>query len=337
MVQEFFNAEAESFSIRSYATPPRKEVNQLTESKKQYPHDLYAGRPVAKMESRKQVVSGKTLNYIIREIYDRDLEDYHLDETKLVFGAIIAQALIVLIEQRTGYYASVGGGHSKLSAKLACDRNKPQGITIILDAAIPRLSREIEFQELPGFKGAIGKKLREEYKRDTGKELTTLQDVQRIGLNRTMKLFKKIKVPNPEILTIDLINKSYLRDEEPVHTRYYSDTVGLSMPLEGRHAVRSRADFMERIASLSRLFIGRLKYRFDTHRILAAQCSVKAELKQNVNKQEEKREKQNENNSKELKQLPNKEEIYSFVMNYIESNDYDVFAIVGISLRASKF
>jgi hypothetical protein len=159
----------------------------------------------------------------------------------------------------------------------------------------------------------------------------TLQDVQGVGLDQLVDLFRKIAIDNPESEAIDLMDKAQLRDDQPVHVRYYSDTVTQSMSFKWGHTVYSREQFEERVVALSRLFAGKLLYRFNVHRRLFTQCSVKASMKPNARSHN-----QGNMNTMILERPPSADAISDFVLDYSRANNIHFADVAKLSLMGSK-
>jgi hypothetical protein len=189
----------------------------------------------------------------------------------------------------------------------------------------------MQFQDLPGYAGVTGENLREKFIQQTGKDLVTLADIQNVELDQIVELFKEIEVHSPESKAIDLLTKSNLRDDRPVKTRYYTDTVSQSMSLKGHHAVSTEWEFEKRVRALSRLFAGKLLYRFEKDKRLFTRCSVKAELKSNANIRI-----RGDRNVLDLKRPPRAEKIADFVFSYLGANDVFGEDVAHLYLTGSK-
>ncbi|CAG7722516.1 unnamed protein product, partial [Allacma fusca] len=163
----------------------------------------------------------------------------------------------------------------------------------------------------------------------TGYELATLQDVQDVGLTQLTELFRRIPVQDPETLALDLINKSHLKDAETVEKSYFNVLTQKGL-LTGKHVVHSREEFQEKVRYWSRAFADKLFYRFDCHKRLVTQISVKTEFKGSGSP------KILETTAK-VEELQNEDDISALVLNHIDTNRLDFKDIAVITLEGFEF
>ena len=218
--------------------PDKERICELTTAVKSHPNGKYRGRPKVIMEGRKEAITKDKLNFRILQVYPRKEQAYHADEVRLVHGAVIAYRLAHLIRDKTGFQASVGVAHNKLLAKLACDRNKPEGITILTDISLSRVCKTLKFQDIRGFGGKTGEDLQQELSQRVRKAMT-LHDVITVPLETLMDALASIGSADPESDALCLLSKCRGQDDSIVEKRHFSDALNASINFKGTKFIQN--------------------------------------------------------------------------------------------------
>ncbi|ODM91094.1 DNA polymerase eta [Orchesella cincta] len=87
----------------------------------------------------------------------------HETEALLIHGAAIAYQLLQGIMTNTDYVCSAGVSSNKLLAKIGCGLHKPNSVTILPQASLPRVSKKIKIEDIPGLAGKDGEKIKKRF------------------------------------------------------------------------------------------------------------------------------------------------------------------------------
>ncbi|CAL8093693.1 unnamed protein product [Orchesella dallaii] len=167
------------------------------------------------LESKHEKISGDKLEFRINGLYplrdeNANMDEGLLEEERLVYGGIIMQDVNNFLFAKTKFKASVGVGTNKLTAKLACGINKPNGITIFPSSALPRLSNDIKISSIQGLGGTFGSQIREIFEIQKMSELAEISfdDLESIfGSEKAIKAFSKSRGICDEPVSAKLLNE----------------------------------------------------------------------------------------------------------------------------------
>ncbi|CAL8100778.1 unnamed protein product [Orchesella dallaii] len=107
------------------------------------------------------------------------IQKRHETEALLVHGAAIAYQIMSDIEKITKFVCSSGVSGNKLLAKIACGLHKPDSITILPHASLPRVSKtQIKIEDIPGLAGKQGEDIKQRFKISTMLQLSYVDRVK---------------------------------------------------------------------------------------------------------------------------------------------------------------
>lgn len=145
--------------------------------------------------------SDRIKNQILQE-YAENLEKASIDEFYLELptenfeeAEKTAEEIRERIPEEFGVTASVGVAPNKLVAKIASDREKPEGITVVRSGEVEEFINRLELDEIHGIGGKTVEKL-EELGIRTVKELSEAEPsllVREFGENQGLKLLEKAR------------------------------------------------------------------------------------------------------------------------------------------------
>lgn len=122
---------------------------------------------------------------------------------------VVARAIKAEIGSRERLTASVGIGPNKLIAKIASDRQKPDGLTIVREEDVEAFLEPLSMRVIPG----VGPKSEEQFKKlgvrtvGDAKRLTTTQLTDMMG-KRGVELYEKLRGRSSSPIAADAVQKS---------------------------------------------------------------------------------------------------------------------------------
>lgn len=148
--------------------PPRGVV--MTASYEARPYGIHSAQPSAEAKRlcpdllfvRPRMKVYREVSYVIRDIFRRytdlieplSLDEAYLDVTKPKqgppSGTLIAKRIRQDIADETGLTASAGVAPGKFLAKVASDRNKPDGLTVVTPGEVMTFIAELDIQTFHG-------------------------------------------------------------------------------------------------------------------------------------------------------------------------------------------
>jgi DNA polymerase eta len=140
------------------------------------------------LESTRQKQGIEQILYRIGQVHPKSNEiRRYEDELRLLHGAVLMSKIVAVIQEVTGFTCSAGISHNMLLAKLACNLNKPNGITMLPLAGISRTSKRVTVDGIPGLGGSgpnsFGSKLR-------GLGIYNMWQLQQASMRHLNKVFK---------------------------------------------------------------------------------------------------------------------------------------------------
>ncbi len=123
----------------------------------------------------------------------------------------VARAVKRAIKEKTGLTASVGVGPNKLIAKIASDREKPDGLTLVREADVERFLESLPIRTIPG----VGPKTEARFKE---LRVRTVGDARRFSREELTDMMGKWGA--------ELYEKLRGRDESPLVTDWVAKSVG---------------------------------------------------------------------------------------------------------------
>ncbi len=139
------------------------------------------------LETPRYTAKGDKLSYRTQKVMtDPNIaQARHDTEALLMHGAVIARIILEDIKKDTSFTLSAGVASNKLLAKIGCGLNKPDGITILPHAALPRVSKKVKIESVRGLGGNDGKKIKYIF------GIETMFQLGKVNRKRLQGLFKK--------------------------------------------------------------------------------------------------------------------------------------------------
>jgi DNA polymerase eta len=135
-----------------------------------------------------------------------------------MYGTLFLNDLLCFLEEETRLLSSGGIGSNKLQAKVLCQLNKPNKVTVCGEwPFLPRVSRRVPIPSIPGLGGSTGEALMASFKVDSMHEITKL------NFNKLESFF------GPE-LSRKIYNWGFGVDNTPVFDKQMNDTIRCNMP-----------------------------------------------------------------------------------------------------------
>lgn len=140
------------------------------------------------LETPRYTARGNKLSYRTQKVITdpKIAQARHNTEALLMHGAAIARIIIEDIKNDISFTLSAGVASNKLLAKIGCSLNKPDAITILPHAALPRVSKKVKIESIVKLGGKTGKKIKDKFGIETMFQLgkvdrKKLQQVLNIG------------------------------------------------------------------------------------------------------------------------------------------------------------
>lgn len=114
------------------------------------------------LETPAHTAKGNKLSYrTLKVMPDQNIaQERHVTERLLMHGAVIASTLLEHIKNATSFTLSAGVSSNKLLAKIGCGLNKPEAITVLPHASLPRVSKKVKIESIPGLGGKLGQEVK---------------------------------------------------------------------------------------------------------------------------------------------------------------------------------
>ncbi|KAG8197841.1 hypothetical protein JTE90_020118 [Oedothorax gibbosus] len=107
----------------------------------------------------------------LQTIYE---EDHLYNDRMLATAAVVVEEIRATVYEETGYRCSAGIAHNKVLAKLTCGLHKPNKQTVLPEASIPILYKDIPVNKVRGLGGKFGDEVMERFKVKTMADLSEL-------------------------------------------------------------------------------------------------------------------------------------------------------------------
>ncbi len=152
------------------------------------PHGVYLPSDREKYYPASELIM-EFLHSLTDQFQQTSIDEAYLDVTALCptlkHAGFLAQKIQDTIKSLTGITASIGVGPTKVVAKIACNANKPNGLTIITPSTIKSFLAPLKITEIPG----IGKKTKSVFHE---RNIYTIGDLYRLSQEMLENYFGRL-------------------------------------------------------------------------------------------------------------------------------------------------